>query len=585
MRPPRRPRDRLARVLRATADRLSAPSRAARPALAVADRRPALADGRSGLTDGRSGLAVADGRSALAGDRSAGLPPRRPGEPPEHWLRLVAAHAPGLLHDLPHPPPPDGDQGVDVGSDHLPDANSVLPDRPSRLTQLWRRWRTRPPGGIGSPRSWYERAPIGADSYQDLQLIPTDGTEVPFSGSWASETGAAAGRSDVDEVAAWIESAGPDLAEGPARVAAGREPSGAGPARRWTWTGRNRAVRAASSEPAPGDEPFGAAPDAAASASTASGGGPATRHGTPRWGDRPGAGATSGWAGVTGPGGTRGRAGTSRPGGTAAPGAAGPGTSGSLGSAEPGGTAGPDGTAGPRMAGPGTAGPGTAGPGTAGPGTTGPGTTSGSLGTTVSAGTTGSLGAAGPVGAAGAGSGRSSRRAGRLDRNGDRVGPPDVLPHLGRRALGQTGTGADGRPAPDGVLPLSFAPVRRGSSVADAARDTGSTRLGPARVAGASRADGSDRSRGGEPWVPAMVDDGGRRGAHHRWPALPDEAGASGRAGRPADGRGPAGGGAGAGAAHRDRWPALPDEPAPWPAAAPRATWRESRLDREQAGG
>ncbi|MEV0809220.1 hypothetical protein [Micromonospora sp. NPDC050200] len=35
--------------------------------------------------------------------------PRRPGQPPEHWLRLVAAHAPGLLHGLDLDPdaPPD----------------------------------------------------------------------------------------------------------------------------------------------------------------------------------------------------------------------------------------------------------------------------------------------------------------------------------------------------------------------------------------------------------------------------------------------------------------------------------------------
>ncbi|WP_328654060.1 hypothetical protein OG598_09485 [Micromonospora sp. NBC_00330] len=34
--------------------------------------------------------------------------PRRFGEPPRHWLDLVAAHAPGLLHDLDLAPSPDG---------------------------------------------------------------------------------------------------------------------------------------------------------------------------------------------------------------------------------------------------------------------------------------------------------------------------------------------------------------------------------------------------------------------------------------------------------------------------------------------
>ncbi|MBQ1013077.1 hypothetical protein KBX53_19365, partial [Micromonospora sp. M51] len=32
--------------------------------------------------------------------------PRRFGEPPRHWLDLVAAHAPGLLHDLDLDPSP-----------------------------------------------------------------------------------------------------------------------------------------------------------------------------------------------------------------------------------------------------------------------------------------------------------------------------------------------------------------------------------------------------------------------------------------------------------------------------------------------
>ncbi|MFG1673608.1 hypothetical protein [Micromonospora sp. NPDC049282] len=77
-----------------------------------------------------------------------------------------------------------------------------------------------------------------------------------------------------------------------------------------------------------------------------------------------------------------------------------------------------------------------------------------------------------------------------------------------------------------------------------------------------------------------------RTGPSSPWPSLPDEAGgvrASGT-GR-ADAARPDGTSAGGRAAHRDRWPALPDEPVPWPSTAPRAAWRESRLDREQAGG
>lgn len=40
--------------------------------------------------------------------------PRRFGEPPRHWLDLVAAHAPGLLHDLDLDPSPAGSAGAGV---------------------------------------------------------------------------------------------------------------------------------------------------------------------------------------------------------------------------------------------------------------------------------------------------------------------------------------------------------------------------------------------------------------------------------------------------------------------------------------
>ncbi|MGC4758010.1 hypothetical protein [Micromonospora trifolii] len=43
--------------------------------------------------------------------------PRRFGEPPQHWLDLVAAHAPGLLHDLDLDPSPAGNAGSGARSD------------------------------------------------------------------------------------------------------------------------------------------------------------------------------------------------------------------------------------------------------------------------------------------------------------------------------------------------------------------------------------------------------------------------------------------------------------------------------------
>ncbi len=125
MPPPRRPRDRLARALRAAADRLSGP--------------------------------------APAEDA-----PFSPGQPPEHWRLLVAAHAPGLLRDLPPSAPP---------------PRSVEGRRRGR----WRNWMARVIDGIagsrnGPSRSWYERAPIGAVSYQDLLQVLESGTGISVGG-------------------------------------------------------------------------------------------------------------------------------------------------------------------------------------------------------------------------------------------------------------------------------------------------------------------------------------------------------------------------------------------------------------------
>ncbi|MEV4490732.1 hypothetical protein AB0K04_11520 [Micromonospora coxensis] len=46
----------------------------------------------------------ADRSGPADADPPVDVPPRRPGQPPEHWLRLVAEHAPGLLRDLDLPP-------------------------------------------------------------------------------------------------------------------------------------------------------------------------------------------------------------------------------------------------------------------------------------------------------------------------------------------------------------------------------------------------------------------------------------------------------------------------------------------------
>ncbi|OKI62427.1 hypothetical protein [Micromonospora sp. CB01531] len=131
MRPPRRPRDWLARALRVAADRLSAPPP---DRLATPTRRLASPAAERHAAPAAEGLAAptADRPAAWAAVDQPAL--RRPGEPPEHWLRLVAAHAPGLLHDLsPADLPlldlPAVDQGVSVGSEASVDANPLIDGR------------------------------------------------------------------------------------------------------------------------------------------------------------------------------------------------------------------------------------------------------------------------------------------------------------------------------------------------------------------------------------------------------------------------------------------------------------------------
>ncbi|RAO07129.1 hypothetical protein [Micromonospora noduli] len=90
--------------------------------------------------------------------------PRRFGEPPRHWLDLVAAHAPGLLHDLDLDPSPTGNaeagarsggQGestgrVDAdGADPVANARSGGSDRSDRLGGLGRSGRLGGSGGLG----------------------------------------------------------------------------------------------------------------------------------------------------------------------------------------------------------------------------------------------------------------------------------------------------------------------------------------------------------------------------------------------------------------------------------------------------
>ncbi|SCF13580.1 hypothetical protein GA0074696_2936 [Micromonospora purpureochromogenes] len=106
MPPPRPgPRSWLARRLRDAADAVErdlAPTTGGSPDGTPPDRPPARV---------RPGVPSAEAARDV---------PRRPGQPPEHWLRLVAAHAPGLL------------RGLDVDPDALPDAGSPAGARDPR---------------------------------------------------------------------------------------------------------------------------------------------------------------------------------------------------------------------------------------------------------------------------------------------------------------------------------------------------------------------------------------------------------------------------------------------------------------------
>ncbi|MFF5174634.1 hypothetical protein ACFY3U_18630 [Micromonospora sp. NPDC000089] len=119
--PPRpRPRDWLARRLRAAAD--------------VIERHSGDVGYADELRAGRDDAPPA-GWTEPAGS------PRRPGQPPEHWLRTVAAHAPGLLHDLGLDPPDDAPARPASAGGHDPYSGRPEPDGTDT---------DRPPGGAGA---------------------------------------------------------------------------------------------------------------------------------------------------------------------------------------------------------------------------------------------------------------------------------------------------------------------------------------------------------------------------------------------------------------------------------------------------
>lgn len=531
MPPPRRPRDRLARALRATADRLSVPG----------------PPGAPGPADDV---------------------PRPPGQPPEHWRRLVAAHAPGLLRDLPPHPSP-----VEHGPLTGPSANGGSnqtrvrrsPAGRRAVGRLWRGWkalltgrfgtsrsRTRFPheAGPGSPpRSWYERAPIGAVSYQDPQSVPVGGTGVPAAGSrepvrvcahcggTSRDGGGGWGSSPLGRVASLAAeaggglpgSAGPDIASNRADAGSTRVAS--------TWTGPE------SGSARPGSEPAGAGFStgykAGLDAASAPALSPACRCVTGSRGPAgsPGRPTTAGDADATGSADTPGRART--PG--AAPRSDTAGSTDAAGSAGTACTTGGTETTGSRATdragSPGTPTPG--GPDRQSPPTRWPGL--------------------------GADRADALTRRARADRSRERHRADDL--------------GTEPSPARDDVLPLLFAaasPHGRQRRAGRGGTGDGSVDHHPGRAAGSPYPDGRDpggESRARQGQRPARPTSGSP------WPALPDDAG-------PARTPNPAGAGrATGGGAHADPWPALPGEPVWWSPATRATFWGDTaRLDREQAG-
>ncbi|MFC8617862.1 hypothetical protein ACFT9M_15810 [Micromonospora purpureochromogenes] len=178
MPPPRPgPRSWLARRLRDAADAVErwdpAPTAGGPPA-GTPDLPPAHAT---------PGLPLPGARPDLPSTEATREVPRRPGEPPEHWLRLVAAHAPGLL------------RGLDVDPDALPDAKPPTGPRDPRGGPADGVRGNRPPARSSTPAP----PPTGpVPPWPDAGSRPRNPDGVP--GSWPSAADAAVGgwRRDPD---------------------------------------------------------------------------------------------------------------------------------------------------------------------------------------------------------------------------------------------------------------------------------------------------------------------------------------------------------------------------------------------------
>ncbi|GAB3178727.1 hypothetical protein FHX75_11399 [Micromonospora palomenae] len=190
MPPPRPgPRNWLARRLRDAADAVErwdpAPAAGGSPAGTTPDL-PAgpPAQATPGLPEARPQVPSAEATRDV---------PRRPGQPPEHWLRLVTAHAPGLL------------RGLDVDPDALPAAGPSTVARDPRGGPADGAGGDRPPARSGTPAlpptgplrpemaagSW-PRNPDGS-SPRDADPAVSAWRGDPDGGSWPGDRNAAVG--------------------------------------------------------------------------------------------------------------------------------------------------------------------------------------------------------------------------------------------------------------------------------------------------------------------------------------------------------------------------------------------------------
>ncbi|SCG42727.1 hypothetical protein [Micromonospora coxensis] len=240
----------------------------------------------------------AAGSGPADADPPVDVPPRRPGQPPEHWLRLVAEHAPGLLRDLDLPPhasdagsawsAPSGVPGQATAPGHAPEPHpagraTAAAHRPGAgLAGLAGPAAARPhdhrpdrsgtPGAAPAavPRAGLDPVglPAGADGQSLRRVVASGRPAAPGDGADHADPASEA----------W---AGPPA--GSWGTASSTEPGGVGPAQ------AGFPVRLRPAVPPPGWLPPGSAPDWL----------PPVTGSTPERGGRPGAGPD---AGATSPG-------------------------------------------------------------------------------------------------------------------------------------------------------------------------------------------------------------------------------------------------------------------------------------------